>query len=45
LATNIVTTTDALQTVLALGEVVASVNAGAARPRMSASEALKVLGA
>jgi hypothetical protein len=45
LAANIVTTTDALQTVLALGTAVASTNVGTIRPRMSASQALKLLGA
>lgn len=45
LAANAVTTVDALQTVLALGEAVASTNVGVARPRMSARQALKLLGA
>lgn len=45
LGANIVTTVDALQTVLALGEAVASTNIGTARPSMGASQALKLLGA
>jgi hypothetical protein len=45
LAANIVTTVDALQTVLALGEAVSAVSVGAVKPKMSASQALKVLGA
>jgi hypothetical protein len=45
LAANVVTTVDALQTVLALGEAVASSAVGAARPRMSARQALTLLGA
>jgi hypothetical protein len=45
LAANIVTTVDALQTVLALGTAVASTKVGTVRPRMSASQALRLLGA
>jgi hypothetical protein len=45
LAANIVTTVDALQTVLALGTALASTNVGTVRPRMSASQALQLLGA
>jgi hypothetical protein len=45
LATNVVTTMDALQTVLALGEAVASTSVGATRPKMNARQALKLLGA
>lgn len=44
LAANIVTLVDALQTVLALGEAVAPTAAGVAEPRMSARQALKLLG-
>jgi len=45
LAANIVTIMDALQTVLALGEAIAPTAAGAVRPRMNESQALKILGA
>jgi hypothetical protein len=45
LAANIITTVDALQTVLALGGAVASTNVGAVRPRMSVRQALTLLGA
>jgi hypothetical protein len=45
LAANVVTTMDALQTVLALGEAVASTSVGATQPKMNARQALKLLGA
>jgi hypothetical protein len=44
LASNIVTTVDALQTILALGEAV-STTVGAPLPRMDVRQALKILGA
>lgn len=45
LAANVVTTVDALQTVLGLGEAVASSAVGAVPPQMNARQALKILGA
>ena len=43
LAANVVTTVDALQTVLLLGEAVVSAAVGAVPPTMSARQALKIL--
>jgi hypothetical protein len=43
LAANVVTTVDALQTVLAIGEAVASTSVGAAKPKMGINQALAIL--
>ena len=44
LASNIVTTVDALQTILALAEAVAATTASATMPKMTQAQALAVLG-